>query len=104
MDSALGSGPLHLRPRGYHANKIFFGDTKHTMSKKSRTIHKETFTTVFTGLLINYPLNLIGLFVCIDILKMTSAFHIGTTITAFMTCIAYTRVYLIRRYFYMEKH
>ena len=85
-------------------SKIFFGDTKHTMSKKSRAIHKETFTTVFTGLLINYPLHLIGLFVCIDILQMTSAFYIGTTITAFMTVVAYTRVYLIRRYFFMEKH
>jgi hypothetical protein len=70
------------------------------VSLKSRQIHKETFTTVFTGLLINYPLNLVGLFVCIDVLGMTSAFHIGTTITAFMTIVAYTRVYIIRRYFY----
>ena len=70
------------------------------MSKSSRQIHRETFTTVFTGLLINYPLNLLGLYICIDILGMTSALHIGTTITAFMTCVAYTRVYIIRRYFY----
>lgn len=70
------------------------------MSKSSRQIHKETFTTVFTGLLINYPLNLIGLYICIDILGMTSAFAIGTTITACMTGVAYTRVYIIRRYFY----
>jgi len=70
------------------------------MSPKSRAIHKETFTTVFTGLLINYPLNLLGLFVCIDVLGMTSAFHIGTSITAFMTIVAYTRVYIIRRYFF----
>ena len=70
------------------------------MSPKSRAIHKETFTTVFTGLLINYPLNLVGLFVCIDVLGMTSAFYIGTSITAFMTIVAYTRVYIIRRYFY----
>ena len=69
------------------------------MSKKSRQIHKETFTTVFTGLLINYPLNLFGLWVCISVLEMTSPLHIGTTITAFMTVIAYTRVYIIRRYF-----
>ena len=73
------------------------------MSKKSRQIHKETFTTVFTGLLINYPLNLFGLWVCISVLEMTSPLHIGTTITAFMTVIAYTRVYIIRRYFYMRK-
>ena len=72
------------------------------MSKKSRQIHKETFTTVFTGLLINYPLNLFGLWVCISVLDMHSPLHIGTTITAFMTVIAYTRVYIIRRYFYMR--
>ncbi len=73
------------------------------MSVSSREIHKETFTTVFTGLLINYPLNLFGLFICIDILGMTSAFYIGTTITAFMTFVAYTRVYIIRRYFYKHQ-
>ena len=73
------------------------------MSISSRQIHKETFTTVFTGLLINYPLNLLGLYICIDIFGMTSAFHIGTTITAFMTFVAYTRVYIIRRYFYKHQ-
>jgi len=73
------------------------------MSISSRQIHKETFTTVFTGLLINYPLNLTGLYICIDILEMTSALHIGTTITAFMTFVAYTRVYIIRRYFYKHQ-
>ena len=72
------------------------------MSKKSRQIHKETFTTVFTGLLINYPLNLFGLWLCISVFGMTSPLYIGTTITAFMTVIAYTRVYVIRRYFYQK--
>jgi len=70
------------------------------MSEKSRRIHRETFTTVFTGLLINYPLNLIGLWICIDKLHMTNALQIGTTITAWMTVVAYTRVYIIRRHFY----
>jgi hypothetical protein len=70
------------------------------MSEKSRSIHKETFTTVFTGLLINYPLNLLGLYVCIDLLEWTDTLTIGTTITAWMTGVAYTRVYIIRRHFY----
>lgn len=69
------------------------------MSKSSRAIHKETATTVFTGLLINYPLNLIGLYILIDRLEWSNSLHIGTTITAYMTFIAYTRVYIIRRYF-----
>ena len=72
------------------------------MSKKSRKIHKETATTVFTGLLINYPLNLAGLYICINLLGMSDAFTIGTTITAYMTLVAYTRVYLIRRHFYQK--
>lgn len=70
------------------------------MSPKTRKIHQETITTVFTGLLINYPLNLLGLYICIDLLGWTDAFVIGTTITAWMTLVAYTRVFLIRRHFY----
>jgi TM2 domain-containing membrane protein YozV len=69
------------------------------MSVKSRKIHKETATTVGTGLLINYPLNLFLLFVFIDILSWENTFYIGTTITALMTVVAYTRVYTIRRWF-----
>jgi hypothetical protein len=69
------------------------------MNHKVRQRHKETFTTVGTGLLINYPLNLLGLYICIDILGWTDAFTIGTTITAWMTMVAYTRVFLIRSYY-----
>ena len=69
------------------------------MSPQSRQRHKETLTTVGTGLLINYPLNLFGLYVCISLLDMTDPFWIGNIITAFMTIVAYTRVYLIRRHF-----
>ncbi len=69
------------------------------MSPRSRQRHKETFTTVGTGLLVNYPLNLLGLYVTITLLGMTDPFWIGTTITAFMTFVAYVRVYLIRRYY-----
>ena len=68
------------------------------MSPRSRQRHKETFTTVFTGLLINYPLNLLGLFVCIDYLNMTDPFWIGTTVTAYMTVVAYIRVFMVRSY------
>lgn len=69
------------------------------MSLKSRAIHKETATTVGTGLLINYPLNLLGLYICIDVLDMSSSVAIGTSITVAMTFVAYTRVYTIRRWF-----
>ena len=69
------------------------------MSPQSRQRHKETLTTVGTGLLINYPLNLFGLYVCISLLGITDHFWIGNIITAFMTIVAYTRVYLIRKHF-----
>lgn len=69
------------------------------MSPRSRQRHKETFTTVGTGLLVNYPLNLLGLYVTITLLGMTDPFWIGTIITAFMTIVAYVRVYFIRRYY-----
>ena len=73
------------------------------MNKEVRQRHKETFTTVFTGLLVNYPLNLLGLFICIDLWGMTNTLHIGTTVTAWMTVVAYVRVYTIRRYFGRKK-
>ena len=70
------------------------------MSVKSRKIHKEVATTVGTGLMINYPLNLSLLYLFIDVLEWSDTFLIGTTITAVMTIVAYTRVYTIRRYFW----
>jgi uncharacterized membrane protein len=69
------------------------------MNQKTRSYHKETATTVGTGLVINYPLNLVGLSLCMNVFGMTSAFYIGTSITIFMTFVAYVRVYTIRRYF-----
>lgn len=69
------------------------------MSPRSRRVHKETLTTVGTGLIINYPLNLLGLYICIDLLEWTDSFMIGTTVTAWMTIVAYCRVFLIRNYY-----
>ena len=69
------------------------------MNHKVRQRHKETLTTVGTGLIVNYPLNLIGLWICIDLLEWTDSFTIGTTITAWMTVVAYTRVFIIRSYY-----
>lgn len=69
------------------------------MTEKVRKRHKETFFTVGTGLLINYPLNLLGLFICIDMIGMNDTFWIGTTVTAWMTIVAYIRVFMVRSYF-----
>ena len=45
----------------------------------SKEIHKETATTVFTGLIINYPLQVLLLYIMLDILKWEDSFTIATT-------------------------
>ena len=62
-------------------------------------IHKETATTVGTGLLINYPLNVFLVFLFIDVFAWSNTFLIGTAVTGIITIAAYTRVYIIRNYF-----
>lgn len=69
------------------------------MNKKVRQRHKETATTVGTGLLINYPLNLFLLWLFIDHFNITDPILLGTLVTLLMTFVAYTRIYLIRRYY-----
>ena len=65
----------------------------------SREIHKETATTVGTGLMINYPLNVFLLFLFIDVFAWNNTFLIGTVVTGIITIVAYTRVYTIRQAF-----
>jgi hypothetical protein len=72
------------------------------MSREVRQLHKETASTIATGLMVNLPLNYglmtlwdnwLGLTLADDKLEVV----IYTTIC--MTVVAYTRVYTIRRYF-----
>jgi len=69
------------------------------MSLRSRQRHKETAVTVGTGLLVNYPVNLFFLWLLIEVFFINDPLLLGTIITAAMTIIAYTRVYLIRKYY-----
>lgn len=62
-------------------------------------LHKETAAHVGSGLLINYPLNLLGLYICLNVLNLTNTMVISGAITAFLTVTAYCRVYTLRRYF-----
>jgi hypothetical protein len=64
-----------------------------------KLIHKETLIAVGTGLSINYPVNLLLVFLLLDIFNWTNSFLIGTTITAIITFISYIRVYIIRKHF-----
>ncbi len=69
------------------------------MSKKVISRHKETATTVFSGTLINYPLQIFVIWLLLDILNIQESFWIATYSTIIMTFFAYIRVYLVRSYF-----
>ena len=68
------------------------------MNQKQRKAWKETCVTVFTGLVINWPISLGFLYLCIDILKLQT---LATSIvmTVGMTLVALLRVFTIRMYY-----
>ena len=69
------------------------------MSKKSRQRHKETAMVVFTGLLINYPAQLLLLWLFISVMEITNPVTLSVLISANLTVIAYIRVYMVRKYY-----
>lgn len=69
------------------------------MKPETKQIHKETSFQIATGLAINYPLNLILLYIYIEHLGITEPVILGTLVTLVMTIVAYTRIFLIRSYF-----
>jgi len=68
------------------------------MNHRQKKAWKETCVTVFTGLIINWPISLGFLFLCIDILKLDT---LATSIvmTFGMTLVALVRVFTIRMYY-----
>lgn len=69
------------------------------VSQRSREIHQRTLGVVFSGLIINYPLQIGVLYVLLDIFGVKDSFWIATYSTIFMTVFAYIRVYIVNRYF-----
>jgi hypothetical protein len=69
------------------------------MNAKIKQRHKETAMTVGTGLVINYPLNLLLLYLFISVMEITDPLRLSVLITASMTVLAYIRVYLVRRHY-----
>lgn len=69
------------------------------MNKKVRQRHKETASIVGTGLLVNYPLQILVIYLLLDILHITQSFWVATYSTLIMTVFAYIRVYIVRRHF-----
>lgn len=68
------------------------------MNQKQRKAAKETLVTVFTGLVINWPISLGFLYLCIDILEL-STLSTSIVVTIGMTLVALLRVFTIRMYY-----
>ena len=68
------------------------------MNQKQRKAAKETLVTVFTGLVINWPISLGFLYLCIDILEL-STLSTSIVVTVGMTLVALLRVFTIRMYY-----
>jgi hypothetical protein len=73
------------------------------MGSRSREIHARTASVVFSGLIINYPLQIGVLYILLDIWGVRDSFWIATYSTMFMTVFAYIRVYIVNRYFSRRK-
>ena len=68
------------------------------MNKKKTEAIKETLVTVFTGLVVNWPISLGFLYLCIDILEL-STLSTSIVVTLGMTVVALLRVYTIRMHY-----
>ena len=68
------------------------------MNQKKTEALKETLVTVFTGLVVNWPISLGFLYLCIDILEL-STLSTSIVVTIGMTVVALLRVYTIRMHF-----
>ena len=68
------------------------------MNQKKTEALKETLVTVFTGLAVNWPISLGFLYLCIDILEL-STLSTSIVVTMGMTVVALLRVYTIRMHY-----
>ena len=68
------------------------------MNKRQKTAFKETLVTVFTGLVINWPISIVLLYLFIDVLAL-STFKVSILLTVAFTIIAIIRVFTIRMWF-----
>ena len=68
------------------------------MNQKKTEAIKETLVTVFTGLVVNWPISLGFLYLCIDILEL-STLSTSIVVTIGMTVVALLRVFTIRMHY-----
>ena len=72
------------------------------VKKKTKEALKETFVTVFSGVVLNWPLSLGFLYLCFDVLEL-STFATSIWITAGFTLVAIARVFTIRMYYIKDE-
>jgi|TARA_B110000263_G_C15270334_1_gene493173 hypothetical protein len=68
------------------------------MNERQKTAMKETLVTVGTGLLINWPISIVLLYLFIDVLALPTII-VSILLTASFTIIATIRVFTIRMWF-----
>ena len=68
------------------------------MNQRQRKAFKESLVTVGTGLLLNWPISIVLLYLFIDVLAL-STLMLAILLTAVFTIIAVARVYIIRMWY-----
>lgn len=71
------------------------------MIKLDPHIAKESLVHVFMGTLINYPLNILFLWIIIEKWQITDPFTVSNIVTVWFSFVAFTRIYVVR--YYSEK-
>tara|TARA_B100001250_G_scaffold395256_1_gene399983 strand:- start:539 stop:778 length:240 start_codon:yes stop_codon:yes gene_type:complete len=71
------------------------------MNKRQKKALKESVVTVFTGMLINWPVSIVFLYLFIDIMKL-GILEASIYMTIGFTIVALVRVYIIRMIFEKE--
>ena len=79
------------------------GSFKHCgMVVNKKQIAKESITIVLSGLLLAYPISIVVIYLCIDVIGMQSVF--ATSLNTFvLTVVAFIRVFFIRVYTEKQK-
>jgi hypothetical protein len=70
--------------------------------KLDPVIAKETAVHVAMGTLINYPLNILFLYIIIDLWNINDPFWISNIVTVWFSIVAFCRIYAVR--YVTEKH
>lgn len=66
------------------------------MIKWDSLVAKESAVHVLMGTIVNYPLNILFLYVIIDLWKITDPFWISNIVTAWFSVVAFCRIYVVR--------